>query len=548
MDNDTRPGQKTTADWRAALLAGITLRPATAAAVNRLGWPDYDARPALRWGEGAVAGIPAVVAVWDFTVYGGSFGERDARGFAEAATAAAASRRPLVSFLRSGGTRLQEGVAGLVGLPRAALALAALDAAGVGHIAVADQPTTGGVWVTIGSRADLRCAVRGATVGFAGPRVVAAATGAAPPPGSYTADSAYAAGLVDAAPAPGAIQVWLRRALTGLADPPDRESRAGPGTRTGPGGQTTPGRSGDQADRGDQADGSDGGPSRAGDGTTLPVPPDDPDTRTGSDGPAPGAEHAAARSGWAQVRAARDGIRPDGIEVLRTLLPDGVDLVGPDPRVVAGVGVLLGDIAGPAGATGPAGRGGPMRAVVVAVGARRGDAPGPAGYRLLVRAARLAGKLGIGLVTLVDTPGAANDADAEAAGIAAAIGDAMAAVLACPSPTLSIVLGEGGSGGALAAAVTDVVAMTPDSYFTALSPEGTAVTLRIPVERAANVCGLRPTDLNALGFADRLLSATTAAETARDAASLLASLSRGDQDDRLRRRQARWSTGLPNSL
>ncbi|WP_261567169.1 carboxyl transferase domain-containing protein [Frankia gtarii] len=493
MDSDSRPGRQTSADWRADLLAGITLGPSTAPAVNRSGWPDYDGRPALRWGVGLIAGVPTVAAVWDFAVHGGSFGEADAAGFAAAAAAAVTSRRPLVSFLRSGGTRLQEGVAGLVGLPRAALALAALDAAGVGHIAIADQPTTGGVWVTIGSRCDVRCAVAGATVGFSGPRVVAATTGAPPPAGSHTAASALAGGLVDAALAPDAVADWLRRALIALTPPGPIE----PATR-------------------------------------APTPPPVPMARPARAGVPAGFERVAARSGWEQVTAARTGERPDGVAVLCALLPDGVDLVGPDPLVGARIGALHG--------------GGGMRAVVVAVGARRGSAPGPAGYRLLARAAQLAGKLGVGLVTLVDTPGAAGGAPAEAAGIAAAIGDAMAAVLACPCPTVSVVLGEGGSGGALAAAVTDIVAMTADSYFTALSPEGTATTLRIPIEQAADRAGLRPTDLYRLGFADRLLPATGADQVAQAATGLLAELAWQDPVQRRRRRQQRWSTELRDSL
>ncbi|KJE24135.1 Carboxyl transferase domain [Frankia torreyi] len=515
MDSDSRPGRQTSADWRADLLAGITLRPAAAPAVNRLGWPDYDGRPALRWGAGPIAGVPAVAAVWDFAVHGGSFGEADAAGFAEAAAAAVASRRPLVSFLRSGGTRLQEGVAGLVGLPRAALALATLDAAGVGHVAIADQPTTGGVWVTIGSRCDLRCAVGGATVGFAGPRVVAATTGAPPPAGSHTAASAFAAGLVDAAPAPDGVTDWLHRALIALTPPSPIE----PAARASP---PRPPR-----------------PSR-------PLAP--PVRTVRADLPA-GFEKVAARSGWEQVVAARTGERADGATVLRALLPDGVDLVGPDSLVGARIGALLGAGTAPhgGGGTAPHGGGG-IRAVVVAVGARRGSAPGPAGYRLLARAARLAGKLGVGLVTLVDTPGAAGGAHAESAGIAAAIGDAMAAVLACPSPTVSVVLGEGGSGGALAATVTDMVAMTPNSYFTALSPEGAATTLRIPVEQAADRAGLRPTDLHRLGFADCLLPATTSDQVAQAAAGLLAELSWQDPTQRREWRQQRWSTELRDSL
>ena len=106
-------------------------------------------------------------------------------------------------LLRSGGTRLQEGVAGLVGMARATIGMHRLAEAGIPHIAVADQPTTGGVWVTLGSRADLRCAVEGAIVGFAGPRVVEAVTGELPGPDSHTAASAFHAGLVDALVDPG---------------------------------------------------------------------------------------------------------------------------------------------------------------------------------------------------------------------------------------------------------------------------------------------------------------------------------------------------------
>ncbi|MCK9896380.1 carboxyl transferase domain-containing protein, partial [Frankia sp. AgB32] len=298
MNSDSRSGADTAADWRTPLLAGITLRPAADRTTNRLGWPDYDGRSALRWGDGVIVGVPAVAAVWDFAVHGGSFGEEDAAAFAAAAAAALATRRPLVSLLRSGGTRLQEGVAGLVGLPRAALALAALDDAGIGHLAVADQPTTGGVWVTIGSRSDLRCAVTGATVGFTGPRVVEAMTGTPPPADSHHAASAFAAGLVDAMPSPATVADWLRRALTALAlSGPDHPTR---GTS----------------------------PAPAGDASRPPAPP------RGA------AQTGTTRSGWEQVQTARTAPRPDGATLVRTLLPDGVDLVGADRGVAARVGAL----------------------------------------------------------------------------------------------------------------------------------------------------------------------------------------------------------------
>src|ERR1700709_900872 len=113
-------------DWRKPLLDS-TQTPADAEpdepAINRLNWPDYTPRNAVRWGRASIGGVETVLAAWDFDVYGGSFGERDASAFLAAVDTAVKARRPLVSLVRSGGTRLQEGGAGLVGMPRATLAV-----------------------------------------------------------------------------------------------------------------------------------------------------------------------------------------------------------------------------------------------------------------------------------------------------------------------------------------------------------------------------------------------------------------------------------------
>jgi acetyl-CoA carboxylase beta subunit len=128
-------------DWRDAVLAGVA----------PLGDPSGEETSAKRgesalWtGHGRIGRADVVVAAWDFAVRGGSFGERDATSFVQACAEAATTRRAFVTMLRSGGTRLQEGMRALVGIPRAVLALGDLAAAGVPHICVADQPTTGGV-------------------------------------------------------------------------------------------------------------------------------------------------------------------------------------------------------------------------------------------------------------------------------------------------------------------------------------------------------------------------------------------------------------------
>jgi acetyl-CoA carboxylase carboxyl transferase subunit beta len=473
---DRPPAQ---ADWRARLLAAVSPRPPSPPAPNRIDWPNYTGRPAVWWGDGMVAGAHCVVAVWEFAVYGGSFGEVDAATFAAAAEHAATTGLPLLSFLRSGGTRLQEGVAGLVGLPRAALAAMRLAEAGVPHLAVVDQPTTGGVWVTVASRADLRCAVAGATVGFAGPRVVAAVTGTALDGSSHTAESAFAAGLVDVVAQPDQVEAWLATALAAVTAKPAGSGGAGP-------------------------------------------------AEVGAD------DGTAVRRGWEQVQAARAPGRTTAGAALDALVPRGVELAGGDPTVRARLGLL-------ADATGTG-------VVAVALAATPGAAPGPAGFRLLERAARLAGRLGLALVTFVDTPGADPSPAAEAGGVAAAIGAAMGAVLACPSPTVSVVVGEGGSGGALAAACVDVLLMAPDSYLTALAPEGAATTLRIPAERAADLGGLRPTELRRIGFADGVLGSGEPAALATAVAATLGPLHGSDQGIRLSARRRKWSTGLPGRL
>ncbi len=447
-------------DWRAALLAGATAVEVPAAGRNPAAWPGYVPRQAVSvW---RLPGGP-VAAAWDFSAYGGSFGEDDATALVAAARLAVEERRPLLTLVRSGGTRLQEGMAALVGIPRARLALLDLAAAGLPHLSVADAPTTGGVWISVASAADLRCAVEGATVGFAGPRVVQAVTGVLPAEGSHTATSAHAAGLVDAVLPADEVAAWLERVLTAL--------------------------------------------------TLAPV-----------DVPAPVDGTPVTRTGWEQVQAARSRTA-SGRDLLARLVLDAVPLQAPrgDTTVTAAVGRVAG------------------RPVVgVALAAELGGRPTPDGYRLATRAYRLAGRLGLPVLSLVDTPGAEPGTEAEEGGIAPAMGEALDALLTCPTPTLALVHGEGGSGGALAAAAADRVLLGPDAYFAAIGPEGAQAALRRPAQECADLMRITPGDLLALGAADALV-----ADPADVVGHLVALL---DAPDRLVRRRERWSAPLPGRL
>ncbi|MBD0714343.1 carboxyl transferase domain-containing protein, partial [Streptomyces sp. CBMA370] len=138
----------------------------------------------------------------------------------------------------------------------------------------------------------------------------------------------------------------------------------------------------------------------------------------------------------------------------------------------------------------------------VAYAAQCGTATRPAGFRTAARLVRLAGRLGLPVLTLIDTPGAANDAAAERAGAGPAIADLFAAVVSARTPVTSLLVGEGGSGGALALAAPGNLWATPDSYFSVIAPELAASILKRPPQDAGPVADrlrLRPRDLVDLG-------------------------------------------------
>jgi acetyl-CoA carboxylase carboxyl transferase subunit beta len=179
--------------------------------------------------------------------------------------------------------------------------------------------------------------------------------------------------------------------------------------------------------------------------------------------------------------------------------------------------------------------------VGVAVAAEIGQRPTPDGYRLATRAYRLAARLRLPVLSLVDTPGADPGPASEQDGIAAAMGEALDALLACPTPTIALVHGEGGSGGALAAATADLVLVTADSYFAAIGPEGAAAALRKPADECADLMRITPADLLTLGFADALVEPAAVA-------GHLDRLTDSPDSDRLARRIRRWGDALPGRL
>ncbi|MFE5939771.1 carboxyl transferase domain-containing protein [Streptomyces sp. NPDC056470] len=408
-----------------------------------IGWAGYAAsraRAAARTGEeesvlygrATIGGRPVVLVAFEFGFLGGSLGQAAGDRLVAAYRTARADRVPLVSLVATGGSRMQEGMIALAQLQRVAEATVRLREAGVPHVTVLRDPSTGGGWATVGAGADVVLALPSAQVAFAGSRVRPRDAD----PEAYTAESQWEHGHVDALVAPEDLRTTLALWLRLLT-----------------------------------ADGLPDGPASA------PAPP-----------PRALTEAAPPGSGWEAVVRARDAGRPragaylDAYFTARATLR-GDRAGGVDPGVECGFGLHEGR--------------------PVAYAAQDGSATRPAGFRTVARLIRLADRLGIPVLTLIDTPGAANDARAERAGAGPAIAEAFTAVAEARVPVTSLLVGEGGSGGALAMAAPGNTWATPDSYFSVIAPELASAILKRPEDQApatADQLRLRPQDLVELGI------------------------------------------------
>jgi len=133
----------------------------------------------------------------------------------------------------------------------------------------------------------------------------------------------------------------------------------------------------------------------------------------------------------------------------------------------------------------------------------------PEGYRKAIRLMEMAARFSVPIITLVDTPGAYPGIDAEERGQSEAIADSIMRMFNLPVPVVTVVIGEGGSGGALAIAVADIVMMQEFSTYSVISPESCASILwsdSAMCERAAKVLKLSAPEVKGLGVVDDIVS------------------------------------------
>jgi len=402
-------------------------------------------REAVTTGLCRIRGQRAVLVVFDFAFLGGTMGSVVGEKIANAFEEAIRLRLPLVSVTATGGARVQEGMFSLMQMAKVAAAASRHDRNGLAFISVLADPTFGGVTASFASLGDVILAEPGAQIGFVGPRVIQQTTGVAPPQDSHRAETLLRAGLIDLVVARHDLPLVLAYLIGHLK------------------GQKT------------AADGRSHVP-RASRRNHLPA--------------------------WQQVGLARHSARPTARYFIAQITTNFLELHGDrwngdDPAIIGGLADLNGH-------------------AVIIVGQERGATPeekrahhdGMAfaeGYRKSLRLMYLAAKFRIPVVTLVDCPNAQASYESEHRGIARALACNLAGMANLPTPIVSVIIGEGGSGGALALAVGDRVLMLEHAIYSVISPEGAAAILYRDAGRAEVVSEelkLTAEDLLALGIID----------------------------------------------
>ncbi|MDX6352713.1 MAG: acyl-CoA carboxylase subunit beta [Streptomyces sp.] len=427
--------------------------------------------------RGTIEEQPVVVAAMDFRFLGGSLGCAVGAHITEAAHTALRLRIPLLLVTASGGARMQEGALSLMQMAKTAQALAELDEAGILTLSLITDPTYGGVAASYATLPDVVLAEPAARLGFAGPRVIEQTTGQSLPDGFQTAEFLLAHGLIDDVVPRPALRAALGRLLRAGSDSalpafedsgsPQRSEGAGPGVGTPPS---------RQAGGEPLMSGGGGGGGGAGEGKPT---------------------------AWDAVRLARHSHRPTAADYAAHLLDDfhplhGDRLSADCPAIIGGPGRLAGR---PLMLVGHH-KGGPG---LPARQAHHFGMATPPGYRKAARLMRLAAKLGLPVLTLIDTPGANPGPDAESGGQAFAIAENLRLMSRLPVPIVAVITGEGGSGGALALAVADRVLVSENGVYSVISPEGCAAILwKDPAAAPTAAAALRldARDLSRLGIVD----------------------------------------------
>ena len=403
-------------------------------------------------GKASIEGNPAVIAVCDGQFLMASMGQVVGEKITRAVERATKEQLPVIIFACSGGARMQEGIVSLMQMAKTAAALKQHSDAGLLYVSVLTDPTTGGVTASFAMLGDVILAEPKALIGFAGPRVIEQTIGEKLPKGFQRSEFLLEHGFIDRIVERKEMRTVLGNILQ------MHHTAQNPVIQ-------------------------------------KPVQTVEKERQS-----------VQAKDAWERVTISRKNDRPVGQDYIRTLFFDFLEFhgdrcYGDDPAIIGGIARFAGI---------------PVTVIAQAKGkstkenvAHHFGMPSPEGYRKALRLMKQAEKFKRPILLFVDTPGAFCGIEAEERGQGEAIARNLFAMSSMKVPILSVVIGEGGSGGALALAVADEVWMLENAIYSVLSPEGFASILWKDSKRAseaAAVMKLTAADLKKLGVIEAVIA------------------------------------------
>ena len=428
-------------------------------------------------GKCTIKGTPTALGVCDCRFMMSSMGEVVGEKITRVFERATKERLPVILYICSGGARMQEGLVSLMQMAKTSMAIRKHSDAGLLYVPVLTDPTTGGVTASFAMLGDIILAEPKALIGFAGPRVIEQTIGQKLPKGFQRAEFLLEHGFVDKI-----VEREEQRSV--LADILKLHENKIPDYGQSDNSDMEMKYKSDNAESTETAVGD----KRESENTIWPefIP-------SGNYTP------------WEHVQLARAKTRPTGKDYIEALFDDFMEFhgdrhCGDDPAVIGGVAFFHGK---------------PVTVLAQEKGegtreniARNFGMVSPEGYWKSLRLMQQAEKFHRPVICLVDTPGAFCGLEAEERGQGEAIAKNLYTLAGLTVPVLSIVIGEGGSGGALAFAVADEVWMLEHSVYSILSPEGFASILRKDSKKAkeaAAVMKLTAADLYQMGMIEHVI-------------------------------------------
>lgn len=411
-------------------------------------------------------------------------GEKIARGVERATK----EKLPVIIFTCSGGARMQEGMTSLMQMAKTSAALKRHSDAGLLYITVLTDPTTGGVTASFAMLGDIILAEPKALIGFAGPRVIEQTIHKKLPKGFQRSEFLLKHGFIDKIVERKDMKTVLEQILT-MHRLTTKHSGIVKNTGVVSEIKTDLNTVNPSSKREDvqAVSNKNAGNSRK---QKLSLAQK---------------KRAGEKTAWERVLTSREKDRPVGEDYIYGLFEEFIEFhgdrnFGDDAAICGGIAYFQGK---------------PVTVIAQMKGkstaeniARNFGMPEPEGYRKALRLMKQAEKFHRPIICFVDTPGAFCGMEAEERGQGEAIARNLYEMSALKTPILSVLIGEGGSGGALAMAVADEVWILENAVYSILSPEGYAAILwkdGSQAARAAKAMKLTSYDLYKAGFVEKII-------------------------------------------